>query len=225
MRQRNARRSADTRWSRGTSEHSDTGQIVVASRCSCGHSWGPSFGRRSSLGFRSCFVLVDFVLAFASGFVSPRSVLCVESVDRVRKGALRTGSRHERLQSLFVFRVRTVSVASCPFGFGCFVVTLVSVRSLAFRISGINVRSVRLFLVFGCYCDVCTAVPTKACVPVSVSSIVGSSTIAPSGPVRSVAKIRIRQDCARVRRSLLCGRCHCLVFFSYGLFFASSLVR
>ena len=147
--------------------------------------------RRSSLGFRSCFVLVGFVFTFALGFVS-RSVLRFESVDRVRRGALRTGSRHERLQSLFVFRVRRVSVAPCPFGFGCFVVTLASVRSFAPRVPVIIVRSVRLVLVFGCYRDVCSPVATKARVPVSISPIVGSSTVVPSGQVRSVAMVWIR---------------------------------
>ena len=54
---------------------------------------------------------------------------------------------------------------------------LVSVRSLASRVSVITVRSVRFFLVFGCYRDVCPAVATKARFPVSISSIVGSSIV------------------------------------------------
>ena len=69
------RRSAETGWNRGTSENRDTGQIVVVSRRSCVHSWGISIGRCSLLGFRSCFVLVDFMFPFVPGFVSVRTVL------------------------------------------------------------------------------------------------------------------------------------------------------
>ena len=50
----------------------------------------------------------------------------------------------------------------------------------------------RLFLVFECYRNLCPAVATKARVAVSVSSMVGLSTVVPSGPVRSVPTIRIR---------------------------------
>ena len=81
---------------------------------------------------------------------------------------------------------------SCPFGSGFFVVILVSVLSLASRVFVITVRSVRLFFVFGCYRDVCPTVATKTCITVPMSSLVGLSTVAPSGPLRSVATIWIR---------------------------------
>ena len=103
--------------------------------------------------------------------------------------------------------------------------TLVSVRSHAFRVSVITVRSFRLFLVSGCYRDVGPAVATKKRITVPISSIVGSSTVAPPGSVRSVATILIRKDSARDRGSRRCGRCHRLVVISYGLFVASSFIR
>ena len=89
----------------------------------------------------------------------------------------------------------------------------------------ITVWSVRFSLVSRRHRDVRSAVVTKARVPVSVSSVVGSSTVVPSGPVRSVATILIREICAWVQGSRRWGRCHRLVVVLYIRFVAGSFVR
>ena len=157
-------------------------------------------------------------LRFCLGFRILRNAVNLDSGDRIRMGAYRTEPQQEWRQSLFVIRVRRISVVPCPFGFWFFIVTLSSVRSFAYFLFVVSVRSVCFIVVFLCDRYEFPTVTTVVRVTVSVSSVCYSSTVVPSGLVLSVVLVRVRQYWIRNRRSRFLRLCRQRFVVPAGLF-------